>query len=191
MPTDSELRDTLLKKRKVSDNGNVTYDLASDVDFSEPVDMGSILSDIVMENDVSNWISVNNDGMVLKPTYSVKVVVAENENEEIEQAVETFFDRLGSGDGLLSVAKGVNLGDEKRPPTVPLLLIGTFMISMFAILLLQLVLGIVMLVVFIIVVAAFDFFAARYLNAQRDYDHTSELLAILLNYVEVKALDSV
>lgn len=191
MATDLEVRDILLRNRNISDkDGTVTYDLSAGVDFSDPSVIGSTLSDIVMENDVSKWISVDNEGMILKPTYTVKVVVAENENDEIEEAVESFFDNIGTSKGLLSVARGANLEDEKRPPTIPLLLIGAFLISIYAFSTFEYFLGLAILLIFIGVIAVFVFFEGRYLDQQRDNDHTSELLAILLNHVEVKALDS-
>lgn len=191
MGEDSEIRDVLLQKRTVSKaSGTVTYDLTSGVDFSEPSVIGSNLSDIVMEKEVSKWVSINSEGMILEPTYSVKIIVAENENDEIEQAVGSFFNNIGSSDGLLSIARGVNMEEERRAPTIPILLIATFMVSMFAFILLAYSLGFVMLLIFNVVIAIFDFFANRNINEQRDYDHTSELLAVLLNHIEVKALDS-
>lgn len=190
MEENSRIRDQIVDSRSVSADGSVTYDLSSGISFSDPESVGSTLSDVILDKDISNWISVSNEGMELSPKYDVKVLVSENDNEEIEESIVQFFDSLGEGYGLLSITSGMNSRKWRGSPYTVFYLVGLLLIILFTIATITYFLTFIVLAVYTLAYAVLDFPLYRKHMESYALDEMTELLSVLLEHIEVKALDS-
>lgn len=86
------MENAILNSRKVSDDGSlVTYDLTSEIDFSNPKRTAEALANVFFEQDASKWFNVSDEKVDFQPTYKVRVVLAEDHNKLLEETVDDFL----------------------------------------------------------------------------------------------------
>ncbi len=89
MANEDKLRSAIEGSRKVSEDGSqVTYDLTSGIDFSDPKIVAKALSEVFFEKDAKNWFKMDGDRVDFDPTYKVRVVLAEDNNKKLEAVVD-------------------------------------------------------------------------------------------------------
>lgn len=78
--------------RKVSEDGTlVTYDLTSNVDFSNPKIAAEALAKVFFEKDAVNWFKISNDHVEFDPKFKIRIVLAEEHNKKLEETVDDFL----------------------------------------------------------------------------------------------------
>ncbi len=99
MGQDEDLRKAILNRRsESSDRREVTYDLSSGIDFTEPLQVADSLSDVFAEKDLSSWFNSNGSIFQFRPDYNVKFKVARSEDDNIEACMHEFLGGLTDND---------------------------------------------------------------------------------------------
>lgn len=76
------------------DNNVVIYDLSSDIDFSNPRDVGKSLSEVFFDKDGSKWFKQRDGKLKFDPDYRVIIKIPHEESREVDLAIDYFFYNL-------------------------------------------------------------------------------------------------
>ena len=89
---EDKIKSIIENTRKISSDGSlVTYDLTKDVDFSKPKIVAKALTEVFFEKDAINWFRIEDDKVNFEPAYKVRVVLAEDHNRKLQEAVDDFL----------------------------------------------------------------------------------------------------
>ncbi len=95
MGSNDSLEQKIANSRKESADGSlVTYDLTTDIDFSEPKKTAEALAKVFFEKDAVNWYQVSGDQIEFNPTYKVRIVLAEENGKKLGATVDDFLSDL-------------------------------------------------------------------------------------------------
>lgn len=88
---DENIEGEIERARRTSmDGSTVTYDLTSGVDFSKPRRTGEALAKVLFEQDISKWISIKDNDLVVKPSAKLVIRITEEHNRAVEKTIDDF-----------------------------------------------------------------------------------------------------
>lgn len=90
-----ELEQQILQSRTASVDGHsVVYNLSRGVDFSHPRATAEAVAQVLWDQDVHDWWSIENDVPSCTPTGTIEIWIPQEHNRKVEKAVEEFTHEL-------------------------------------------------------------------------------------------------
>ena len=89
-----DLKQRILDQRHASFEDSVTYNLTSVVDSSNISHLASALAEVIFDQEISNWIAVNQNKIKSVPGHNVTITLSELSKRKLKVLNKKFWKRI-------------------------------------------------------------------------------------------------